>query len=119
MRRRRGPLPTTIRWTAIRRRSTPPAPASPASDRQPFAPPSDPRVDCFYVYPTVDLLPNPLLQAGNLPPTPQDDEMAVTLAQAARFSGVCRLFVPVYRQTSLVEVAAGVITGTSASVSLG
>ena len=71
-------------------------------------------VDCFYVYPTVDTVPNPLLQVGSIPPTPQDQEMAVTLAQVARFAKTCRLFVPVYRQESLAQVAVGVITGLSA-----
>jgi hypothetical protein len=56
--------------------------------KEDFAAPESPPVDCFYVYPTVDLLPNPLLQVGSLAPAPQDTEMAVTLAQAARFSGL-------------------------------
>ena len=77
-------------------------------------------VDCFYVYPTVDTLPNPLLQVGSVAPTPQDAEMAVTLAQVARFAKTCRLFVPVYRQESLAQVAVGVITGLGiGSVSTG
>lgn len=80
---------------------------------QPYAAPHRPPVDCFYVYPTVDTLPNPLLQIGSIAPTPQDQEMAVTLAQLARFSDVCRLFVPVYRQAPLPELAASVLTGTN------
>ena len=64
-------------------------------------------VDCFYVYPTVDVLPNPLLQVGNLPPTRNDVDFAVTLTQLGRFANVCRLFVPAYRQQSIIQLATG------------
>ena len=74
---------------------------------QPYTAPHDPPVDCFYVYPTVDVLPNPLLQVGSLPPSAQDQEMAVTLAQVARLSHLCRLFVPVYRQVPLPGLLLG------------
>jgi len=65
--------------------------------RDRHAPGSD-LVDCFYVYPTVDLRPWPAshenfsdLSSMKLP----------TLNQAARFRSVCRVFVPLYRQTSI------------------
>ena len=74
-------------------------------------------VDCFYVYPTVDTLPNPLLQVGSIAPTPQDQEMAVALAQVARFGKTCRLFIPVYRQASLPAVALSVLLGMPADLS--
>jgi hypothetical protein len=74
-------------------------------------------VDCFYIYPTVDTLPNPILQVGSIPPTPQDAEMAVTLAQVARFAKTCRLFVPVYRQASLPDVALSVLLGLPTNLS--
>jgi hypothetical protein len=90
-----------------------------ATTLEPFAAPSNPRVDCFYVYPTVDLIANPIVQVGAIPPTPQDTEMAVALTQAARFSGMCRMFVPVYRQAPLSSLAVGVITGTSADLTTG
>lgn len=53
-------------------------------------------IDCFYVYPTVsgqtttnaDLSPDPELRA-------------VAAAQASRFSEVCRVFAPVYRQITV------------------
>nr|WP_119611437.1 DUF3089 domain-containing protein [Streptomyces acidiscabies] len=79
----------------------------------------DPPVDCFYVYPTVDLLPNPLLRLGSLPPVPQNNALAVTFAQAQRFAGECRVFAPVYRQLTLLELAGGVLTGTSPDPSVG
>ncbi len=76
-------------------------------------------VDCFYAYPTVDLLNNPLLPIGNLPPIPRNNEIAVTLLQAGRFSQVCRLFVPVYRQASLIQLVTGAIIGSPASMAAG
>ncbi|MBS2538049.1 DUF3089 domain-containing protein [Catenulispora sp. NF23] len=86
---------------------------------EPFQIPSAPPVDCFYVYPTIDTLPNPLLQVGSLPPAPTDPEMAVTLAQAERFAGTCRMFVPVYRQASLTEVALGLVLKSPADLATG
>jgi hypothetical protein len=81
--------------------------------------PKHPPVDCFYVYPTVDLLPNPLLQVGSDPPSPDDSELAVVLAQAARFESVCRLFVPAYRQESLLGLVVGPALGGGTSYGLG
>ena len=54
---------------------------------------ANPRVDCFYVYPTVSNEPtgNASLSIG-LP------EILVAEAQAAPFSQVCKVYAPVYRQ---------------------
>jgi pimeloyl-ACP methyl ester carboxylesterase len=55
------------------------------------------QVDCFYVYPTVDL---------RFGPANHDDfddlgpMTFTTVAQAARFRYACRLYVPLYRQTT-------------------
>lgn len=55
-------------------------------------------VDCFYVYPTVDLS----LAAANHPDFVDLAPMAhATIAQAARFRTTCRLFVPLYRQATI------------------
>ncbi|WP_329060263.1 DUF3089 domain-containing protein [Streptomyces sp. NBC_01429] len=86
-------------------------------ERVPFTVTGAPPVDCFYAYPTVDLLANPLLQTGSLPPARQDAHQAVTLTQAARFAGLCRLFVPVYRQVPLTGLLAGILTGTDTDLS--
>ena len=61
----------------------------------------DPPLDCFYVYPTVsnDRGMNSDLAIGN-------EERNAAQVQAARFSSVCRLFAPVYRQMTLGAVAA-------------
>jgi hypothetical protein len=56
----------------------------------------DPRVDCFYVYPTISDQPtvNANLDAGFR-------ETEIAIAQAARFSQVCKVYAPVYRQITL------------------
>jgi pimeloyl-ACP methyl ester carboxylesterase len=54
-----------------------------------------PAIDCFYVYPTVSQEPT-----GNADLRIQTAEKAAIFAQAARFSQVCRVFAPVYRQTT-------------------
>ncbi|TSA79800.1 DUF3089 domain-containing protein [Deinococcus detaillensis] len=52
-------------------------------------------VDCFYVYPTAswDFAPNADLRPGG--------EADVTRQQAARFSSVCRVYAPLYRQNTI------------------
>jgi hypothetical protein len=60
------------------------------------APAADPPVDCFYVYPTISGEPttNADLAIGFR-------QQAVAIAQASRFSQVCRVYAPVYRQITL------------------
>jgi Protein of unknown function (DUF3089) len=59
---------------------------------------SDPKVDCFYVYPTVDL---------SLIPGNHDDFQdlasmsAVAASQAARFRETCAVYAPLYRQVTI------------------
>lgn len=56
------------------------------------------RVDCFYVYPTVDWSMN----AANHEDFEDRAKIEnATLVQAGRFRNVCRLFVPLYRQATL------------------
>jgi len=59
-------------------------------------PAANPAVDCFYVYPTIsgERTINADLRIGFR-------ERAVALAQVARFSQVCRVYAPVYRQVTL------------------
>ncbi len=54
-----------------------------------------PRFDCFYVYPTVSTEKGP-----NADLTVQPAETAAAQAQAARFSSVCRVWAPMYRQVT-------------------
>ena len=62
-------------------------------------PAANPPIDCFYVYPTVSdqLTPN-----ANLAIDPE--ERAVAIAQASRFSEVCRVYAPIYRQVTLAAL---------------
>ncbi|MFE2636506.1 DUF3089 domain-containing protein [Streptomyces scopuliridis] len=86
--------------------------------REPFTVTERPPVDCFHAYPTVDLLPNPPLQTGSRPPVPRDVHQAVTLMQTARFAGLCRMFVPVYRQVPLPALLAGIVAGPGADLTM-
>ena len=54
---------------------------------------SDPKADCFYVYPTVSTQPT-----DNADLSVQPAETAVAMAQAARFSADCAVWAPLYRQ---------------------
>ncbi len=64
----------------------------------------DPKIDCFYVYPTVshDLTPNSDMIAG-------PEENSVVLTQFARLGAKCRLFAPMYRQVTLTALQAGIL----------
>ena len=65
---------------------------------QEHEPAATPAVDCFYVYPTVDLSSEP----GNH--TDFSDISLILdplLSQAAPFTSVCRMFAPLYRQGTL------------------
>lgn len=57
-------------------------------------------VDCFYVYPTVSQ------QVGVNATKAKDPEiLSIAKYQASRFSSVCRMYAPVYRQTPLAGLA--------------
>jgi hypothetical protein len=55
-----------------------------------------PAVDCFYVYPTISGQPT---MNANLAIEFREREVAI--AQASRFSQVCRVYAPIYRQLTL------------------
>jgi pimeloyl-ACP methyl ester carboxylesterase len=64
----------------------------------PHASAPDPEIDCFYVYPTVDLS----LWPGNHQSFDDLGPMTdATRAQAARFTEICSAYVPLYRQATL------------------
>ena len=71
-----------------------------------------PKVDCFYVYPTVDNLPNVV-------PVPSDEEFAQSIAQMGMLAPRCRIFAPTYRQKTLPELALSMITKIPADYSVG
>jgi hypothetical protein len=56
-------------------------------------------VDCFYVYPTVSKE-----TSRNADLAVQPEETAAAIAQASRFSQVCRVFAPMYRQRTLRDL---------------
>lgn len=69
----------------------------------PFTPASDPPLDCFYVYPTVDMG----LRAGlHEDLTDKEKPFQTAQIQAARFGEVCRLYAPLYRQVRIGTYAA-------------
>jgi hypothetical protein len=63
----------------------------------------DPAFDCFYVYPTIWL--NRTSQMTDFSDTGVKFVLDALLSQAARFSRVCRVFAPLYRQVGLAGVA--------------
>ncbi len=72
----------------------------------PFVPAADPKVDCFYVYPTVSAEPTPFADM-----VPGDAERHAVVAQVARLSSRCRVFAPVYRQVTLAGLRANLTGG--------
>ncbi|HVA75522.1 MAG TPA: DUF3089 domain-containing protein [Acidimicrobiales bacterium] len=68
----------------------------------PASPAVRPGFDCFYVYPTVSPEKGP-----NADLTIQDSETGVAKIQAERFSQVCDVWAPMYRQVTLSALFAG------------
>jgi hypothetical protein len=58
--------------------------------------------DCFYVYPTVSTQ-----TADNSNLTVQSSEIGAAVAQASRFSQVCRVWAPMYRQRTEASLLQG------------
>jgi len=63
---------------------------------------SSSKFDCFYVYPTVSTQPS---DNANL--RVQKAEIAAAISQASRFSQVCRVWAPMYRQRTEESLAKG------------
>ena len=66
-----------------------------------------PRADCFYVYPTVSDD-----QSANSDLSIDPEERSIALYQAARYSQVCRVFAPMYRQVTVTQLLKGANTVT-------
>jgi hypothetical protein len=62
----------------------------------------NPKVDCFYVYPTVSDEKTP-----NSDLTIQDTETSIALYQASRYSQYCKVYAPMYRQVTLAGAGLG------------
>ncbi|NIL74528.1 DUF3089 domain-containing protein [Rhodococcus sp. B10] len=74
--------------------------------------PSDPPIDCFYVYPTVSL--DPALNADR---SVGVEERFIAQQQVERFSPHCRVFAPVYRQSTLLGLATSAGDARAAALS--
>jgi hypothetical protein len=59
-------------------------------------PAASPPIDCFYVYPTVSSQ-----NVKNATLTIEPEEEAIAVSQASRFSQVCNVYAPVYRQLTI------------------
>jgi hypothetical protein len=64
--------------------------------------PQNPAVDCFYVYPTVSGQPG-----TNADKSKDAEQIQIARYQAARYSGTCRVYAPVYRQLTLGSIFTG------------
>jgi hypothetical protein len=64
--------------------------------RETFTPDPKASIDCFYVYPTASMDPQP-----NSDTTPGPEEATMVAQQLVRFGSVCRLYAPIYRQVTL------------------
>lgn len=73
-------------------RSTVVPPSAPPTTQNAHSDPSS-AFDCFYVYPTVSTQ-----HSDNSNLTVQPAELAAAVAQASRFSQVCKVWAPMYRQ---------------------
>ena len=61
--------------------------------------PHDPKVDCFYVYPTVSDQP-----AQNANKNPDPPIGGIATYQAQRFSQICNVYAPLYRQRTVLGI---------------
>jgi pimeloyl-ACP methyl ester carboxylesterase len=75
----------------------------------------NPAFDCFYVYPTVKLTSDgPMTDFSKI-----DITLDPLLAQGARFSRLCRVYAPLYRQNGVVPGAGGAPTPGATGFDLG
>jgi len=77
--------------------------------REPFRAAANAPIDCFYVYPTISTDPG-----ANSDMTPDPAELNVVAQQFARFSQVCKVYAPVYRQITLVGLRRVMTAGLDA-----
>jgi hypothetical protein len=70
-----------------------------------------PKIDCFYIYPTISTDPG-----GNSDLVPsENDELFVVRQQAAHLGAECRVFAPVYRQVTLTALI-GLLAGQTPDI---
>ena len=73
---------------------------------QTFSPAAHPKIDCFYVYPTISQEPTPYSDMTMSP-----EVVEVTRAQAGRLTSRCRLFAPIYRQITMAGLRRDMASG--------
>ncbi len=71
--------------------------------------PGRPKVDCFYVYPTVS---NQL--TANADKSRDPEVVSIAKFQAARFNQQCRMYAPIYRQSTLASIGTGYASASGA-----
>jgi len=71
------------------------------SETETAGPAEDPPIDCFYVYPTVSGQ-----TTTNADLTIDPEQKAVANSHASRFSQVCKVYAPMYRQLTLAAINA-------------
>ena len=98
-------------WLCRPGQAADPCAASPASTTvsatgsatvAPTSPTTASKFDCFYVYPTVSQQPG-----ANANLKVQNVEIAAAVSQASRFSQVCQVWAPMYRQRTAASLAKG------------
>jgi hypothetical protein len=77
------------------------------------AKPTSRPIDCFYVYPTVSLQ-----RTVNANLDIEANETGVALAQASRYSQVCKVYAPMYRQLTIAAIG-GDATAEAAATAYG
>jgi len=95
------PCTSSLRATVV--------PAHGASTAQDAQASTDSAFDCFYVYPTVSTE-----SSDNADLRVQAAEVNAAMAQASRFSTVCRVWAPMYRQVTLAALVKGAGTDPQA-----
>ncbi|OWY59819.1 hypothetical protein B7486_72510, partial [cyanobacterium TDX16] len=82
---------------------------------EPFEAVPDAPVDCFYVYPTISRDDSVNSDRDASP----DEEGYAALNQVARLGETCRVFAPIYRQTTLTGLSGALSGGGSLSAEAG
>ncbi len=75
---------------------------------------ANPKIDCFYVYPTVSNQ-----QTTNATKARDPEIQDIALYQTARYSQVCRVFAPIYRQITVPALERGDFTAANQKIGQG
>ena len=98
-----NPCTADLSWTALG--------GDGSASVQTVQPATNAAVDCFYVYPTVSTE-----TSANADLEVQPAETAVAIAQASRFSQVCHVWAPMYRQRTLRSIGSTLAASAQSDV---